>query len=330
MNNIENLFLAIMQWFVPNNFIMTSLQKLNRMVFVFLIFVFVASCQKEVEVKIPDSKYKIVLNSIMSEDSLFTVSVTRTKKLYADDNKILSISNATVSIYENGNFIENLKHIENDVYKSTFFKPKNGNTYKVVVKANGFDEASAEEVLIKQANISNITFKDSALVKENETYAKVSFDIDDPSVVKNYYELEIIIINYFPDYSQQPPVDSVRVVFPTYMLITDEALKDNFVPDIDGGGQDYGTSNLQFTDKYFDGKKYTVNAFVNSYSYTETDSMLVKVKSVSKSYYEYKRTALEQQNADGPFSEPVRVYTNVVGGVGVLGSYSQVKKYIVR
>jgi transposase len=97
--------------------------------YLLLLAFFVSSCQKEVQVEIPNSKNKIVLNCIMNEDSLFTVLVSRTKKLYVDDNVDMALTNATVSVYENGVLIENLSHDSIGIYSSKTFKPKVGNKY---------------------------------------------------------------------------------------------------------------------------------------------------------------------------------------------------------
>ena len=256
-----------------------------------------------------------------------------------DDNANINIENATVSIYENGVFIEDLKHIQDDKYQSPNFKPTNGKEYKVVVKASGYTDAEATETLIKQAVISNIVYQENVLIKQTDTLSKISFDIDDPIGVKNYYELEVLLVTKAPDYGNPNGNfdDSIRMTLQYLMLVQDEALKENFTANIDGN-TDYSTSNLQFSDKYIDGNTTTISVFlfpinltVNGNSnVTKNDSIIVNVKSVSKSYYEYKRTVLEQTYADGPFSEPVRVYTNVKGGVGILGSYSQSKKYFIK
>jgi biopolymer transport protein ExbD len=302
------------------------MKSLHKIILAIAFFSLILSCKKEVEVQLPESKYQIVMNCIMSEDSLFTVSVTRSKKLYVDDNANINITNATVSIYENGVFVEDLKHIYDDVYQSPTFKPTNGKEYKVVIKANGYTNAEATETLIKQASISNVVYQENALIKQTDTLSKISFDIADPIGVKNYYELQVLYIFKYED--PNSPTDSTRTVQPISVLIQDQELKENFTPDIDGN-TDYSTDNLQFSDKYIDGKNYKVNAFLYPiFTYhLKLDSFIVNVKSVSKSYYDYKQSVLQQLYSDGPFSEPVRVYTNVKGGVGILGSYSQVKAY---
>ena len=149
----------------------------NKIILSVAFFSLMLSCKKEVEVKLPESKYQLVMNCIMSEDSLFTVSVSRTKKLYVDDNANTDVTNATVSIYENSVFIEDLKHIKADMYQSPSFRPINGKEYKVVIKAEGYSDAEATETLIKQAVISNIVYEEIALVKQSDTLSKISFEI---------------------------------------------------------------------------------------------------------------------------------------------------------
>jgi len=290
------------------------------------------SCQKEVEVKLPESKYKLVLNSVLSTDSFVTVNVSRSKKLYIDDNKNVTISNAIVSVYENGNLLENLPYTSDGVYKSTITKPKIGNEYKIVVKADGYDNAEASETLIQQAIITNIVLEDSALFKEEQMYAKLSFEISDVAGVNNYYEVSALSGFYQKNYNPQTgqPTDSTYTQFLSYLTVTDEALKENAQGgDIDGN-TDYSDNAILFSDKYFDGKTYKVNVYLSQYQF-QKDTLTIKVKSMTKAYYEYRRTALLQSTNQGdPFSEPVRVYTNVTGGLGILGSFTEVKKFIVK
>jgi hypothetical protein len=300
--------------------------------FVVIIFL-ISSCEKEVQVDIPNAKNKIVLNCIMNEDSLFTVLVSRTKKLYVDDNADVAITNATVSIYENNVFVENLVHVSSDIYTSKTFKPKVGNTYKVIVKADGYADAVAEELLIKQAAIDDIVVSDSAYVKNGNIYSKLSFSINDPVGTNNYYELQMLgigtsYITGIDTTGQTLPSDSIRYEFPVNMLVTAEALKENYTSNNLVGNDDYTVDVLQFSDKFFDGTKYKVEVYFTG-DHLSQDSLIINVKSVSKSFYEYKKTVLDQNNT-GPFSEPVRVYSNVTGGVGILGSYSVVKKYLKR
>ena len=290
------------------------------------------SCEKEVPVDLPDSKNKLVMNCIMNEDSVFMVLVSRTKKLYVDDNANTNITNATVSIYENGVFVENLLHDTAGVYISKTFKPKVGNTYKVAISCEGYADAYAEEQLIKQAVVSDFNWKDSSMVRNDGIYSKLSFFIDDPSASSNYYEVEVISSGYYYivgfDSSGQTYIDSILYVYPLNMLILDDVLKENN-QEVDITSGDFQTSNLQFSDKSFNGSKYKIDLYLNSNNHGMNDTLLISVKSVSKSYYEYKRTALQQNNT-GPFSEPVRVYSNVTGGVGILGSYSTTKKKLLK
>jgi hypothetical protein len=301
---------------------------------ILLLAFFISSCQKEVPVEIPNAKSKIVLNCIMNEDSLFTVLVSRTKKLYVDDNVDMALTNASVSVYENGVLIENLSHDSIGIYSSKTFKPKVGNKYKVLVKADGYVDAVAEEVLIQQAKITDLNVKDSSYVKNGAVYSKLSFFIDDPANTSNYYELQMqgigmMYIEGIDSTGQPIPMDSTRIEYPISMLVVDESLKENYTSNSITGNDDYMPQVLQFSDKFINGSKYKIEVYFSSDNFFRTDSIIINIKSVSKSFYEYKRTVLEQNNT-GPFSEPVRVYSNVTGGVGILGSYNITKKYFTR
>ena len=51
----------------------------------------------------------------------------------------------------------------------------------------------------------------------------------------------------------------------------------------------------------------------------------VELQSLSYEYYMYLKTREANSNMSSfeeSFSEPVQIYTNVIGGIGILGSYS--------
>jgi hypothetical protein len=310
---------------------MITVKKITILFSIAIIFLF-AACQKEVEVKLPESSYKLVLNSILSSDSVVKVLVSRSKKLYVDDVANLKINNAVVSLYEDNDFIEILPRFEDGVYKSLNFKPQIGKEYKVIVRAPGYTDAVAKETIIQQAEINNITFQDSALILEQQMMAKVSFDIVDVPGTKNYYELSIQ--SFFYNYNFNPNtgqiIDSTKLPIPAYLTITDEALKENYEGSGLDGGNYYYTDALAFTDKFFDGKNFKVNVYFSSYQ-ANVDTLTIRIKSMTKSYYEYKRSVnLQSSVGSNPFSEPVRVFTNVEGGLGILGSYTEIRKKVSK
>lgn len=80
-----------------------------------------------------------------------------------------------------------------------------------------------------------------------------------------------------------------------------------------------------FPDDLFQGEEYTINVYfplaLGSYMVKEFVRVTIELQALSQSMYLYMRTVEQSQNAD-VFSQPVKVYTNVKGGYGVLGIYN--------
>lgn len=67
----------------------------------------------------------------------------------------------------------------------------------------------------------------------------------------------------------------------------------------------------------------TLNGTIETPAFFDTDSAIyeLSVSNISEDYYKFVQSMNLVDNADGnPFAEPARLYTNVKGGTGVLGS----------
>ena len=89
----------------------------------------------------------------------------------------------------------------------------------------------------------------------------------------------------------------------------------------------YGPYNV-FNDAYFNGRTYSVSMNVYSYWDEFYERYVVEVSRVDEALYQFKRTYEAYCDSDpesliGMFTEPVRVYTNVKNGIGVVGAQSE-------
>ena len=106
---------------------------------------------------------------------------------------------------------------------------------------------------------------------------------------------------------------------------------------------DFGNRYHVFTDALFDGNEYTLKLRVAT-SYNNDDDadtnegdnyniepaymeLCVDLQHITKDYYLYlKSRASAWGNGDfgGMFSEPIQIYNNIQGGIGILGSYTSI------
>ncbi len=75
-----------------------------------VILLFLVSCQKE-EIKVPDTGRKIVINGIITTDSLINLNLSRS--LYITDPDLVEeslLNNAQAHVYENNALIDSLHY----------------------------------------------------------------------------------------------------------------------------------------------------------------------------------------------------------------------------
>jgi hypothetical protein len=93
--------------------------------------------------------------------------------------------------------------------------------------------------------------------------------------------------------------------------------------------------NNEFSDELFNGKEYSLKFSFNSSTYIYKDQtynqtskvpikqeLNIELQSISESYFKYLRSQSASASTIEFFSEPVQIYSNVKGGIGILGSYS--------
>jgi hypothetical protein len=84
-----------------------------------------------------------------------------------------------------------------------------------------------------------------------------------------------------------------------------------------------------FDDRLFNGENYPVDIVFDKYSIHNTDSLLLKVHSLSEAYYNYlKRFELKSNTSGNPFAEPVQMFTNINCGRGIFAGYNTTQKII--
>lgn len=112
-------------------------------------------------------------------------------------------------------------------------------------------------------------------------------------------------------------------------------------------GEGYSQSQYnEFSDEIFDGKSYGLKFSTNFYNAFYKDNgnpkpnvdatpklvrneLVIQLHSVSESYYKYLKTKSVGTEGFEMFSEPVQIFSNVKGGIGVLGSYA-IKRYSIE
>lgn len=296
-----------------------------------IIPVFLNSCTKKLDYDFEDQPRKLVVNSILTSDSLVKVYVSSTQNILKADTII--IDNALVLLYQNNIFYDTLTHRGKGLYMpSNNLYPCIRCVYKVIVKVSGFPDAEAEDK-IPDFNVNydvHVTYP-YGYDQNNEAVGLFELTFKDPAGEKNYYELMI----YYKESGNNNKYG--------YLTWSDIKTDDKVL--IDEGDLDYYPGALLISDKLFNGEDISIKfkmfgQIFNISGNPSTNWTFVVLRSVSESYYKYKKYLLRhlynQNNSnsiDDPLhllfsSEPTNMYTNINNGYGIFVGYSGVMKQV--
>ena len=291
------------------------------------------SCYQEIDLE----KYKkdpaLVLNAVISNETNVLVSLSKTW-FYSDENTSSVISDADVKLYINGNFAEQMLWDKN-FYQSEI-TPQEGDRVRIEAECNS-GKVSAEAIIPAKTEIKNASV---SFLKSNWEGA-----VFGPNGYQVFSRTDVI---YQIEFQDDPEAEN-------YYLIRIEPEDGN----ITGGGDNFGSLEFStdpifigersvlegisieeglwgqggrtFLDKTINGQKYTLAIKEKGLNpYDKVLNRKIILYSLSKEYYQY-LTALQsmydetllKNMAEIGLMEPRRIYSNVEGGIGILGACQQ-------
>jgi hypothetical protein len=310
------------------------MKQILKLTFVGIIALFFfASCIKDIEFKGNVVEPLIVLNSIVSPDSILKVHVSKSR-FFLDADEISVIPDADVSVYINNRSEGKMTHIGEGYYELNH-TPVAGDVVRFDVDASDMPSVWSETQLLPQVEIIAIDTVGTVLNSENiydgygigatpiGVYYQVEYRFNvkfkDPVGVKNYYQLSVLKkINYDTFY-----------YFYSDFNFDDIVAKDQTQIEL---SDFYNQYNI-FTDDLIDGKEYplTFSVVGSKYNYLpgkqpasfRPDEIHINLRAISHDYYYYLKTKeMSENNTDNPFAEPVQIHNNVHNGIGILGTFT--------
>jgi hypothetical protein len=267
--------------------------------FILLVLLF-TSCEKYIDMEIPDNGRKIVANCIYTDTGNIVVNLSMSRFIL-DNSEYNPLSGATVQFYENNEFKGFLNEFNTGIYISSGFNASKGFEHKLII-------TKGDQIITAVSHLPNsvsISFEDTSRVqREYNEYMRLRFTISDPGANDNYYMIGFTIKDQW--------AEEMGEKYSVYFY-TDE-------PFIEEYGMDgYGV----FSDESFSGQTKTMAFDFDLYNFpSDTNVLYFNLLSVSKDMYMYVKTVNAQQANDSPFAEPVMVYTNIDNGFGIFGGYS--------
>ena len=303
------------------------------------------SCEKEIDFDGETTESQLVLNSFITPDSTIAANISESQFFLNNDYLFKAVENAEVSIYCNGILKETMQHSLNGKYISAT-KPEVGDIVKLVVKVPEKDEITGETTIYPKANvvkldsiviwtgakpiIETVNTVDNGLPKtETIVVGKYRFrtiryilTFEDAANMKNYYRLVV---------SQTSTFNGKKKVNYDYTL--DDIVSGNtkdLLPGIPAINESKNQFHV-FTDELINGKTYplsftirdTATIYLPEYQRPlPKKTVEIDLQSVCNNFYLFLKTRSDQQTANQLFSEPIQIFNNVTGGIGLVGSYT--------
>lgn len=322
-------------------------------------FIFI-SCERDVVFDGQITNPLVVVNSYITPDSIVTAYVSLSRFFQKDSIDFRSVSNADVNLWVNGILKEKLSPESFGIYKGNY-KPTITDLIKLTVDVAQMQQVSATTIFTETPVILSVDTQKVFGSKQyltcgpgcNDTVGiglnyKVNYKltIKDNGNQNNYYRLIVRSVSFTGTWNYNTnKIDTVENKnLPQYSAFdfTDVVSGNIKDPLADTGTSPVGEllsnpSNIYnvFSDEIFNGKNYTLKFSTNEktdhyfsieslrYSAGNTlkNKVYISLQSISKEYYLYLKTR-SASKATNYFSEPIQVYTNINGGIGILGSYT--------
>ena len=261
-----------------------------------------SSCVKDADIELPNADPMLVVSSFISpQDSLVQVAVSLSSPLYSNhiaSTKFTPLLNASVIINNGVNdyHLEYNNKLERYVMDTVKLKIVAGTTYYLYVRSPEGKLASAiTTVPVKNTSLQYAVAKDPV----DATKYTLQASWKDPAATTDYYIFDVRYTSFFlyTGYSSifGPFTDTIKTW--------------------DGG-------TYYVKDNQNNGGAFNRNeTFI--YNPAKKDTVYTTLTTISEEYFDYQdKLNLAYQSMSTPFSEPVQMYTNVKGGLGIFASYN--------
>ncbi len=302
----------------------------------FLFLISFYSCSTKLDLDIPNLPPQIVLTGFITNDSIISIKISKTSPISEDNFE--KVNNATVKLYKNNQFIENLTKTDDGLYMSSV-TASIGIVYTVIIDVPGFEQLSAStSVPEKPALTFAILYPDSYFDQQQLQYASKAvtsfYDIPDN---EDFYQISFYTFDYKgsewdSDTGNFIITDSARVNFRgvQYMNSNDPIILNE--GDINYYRDKSDIRSFVFSDELLN-RYNTLNIYVRGINSYETGESVCVLRSISFDYYKFQKSWIRQSfnqglgdfNPSNMFlvKNPNDLYSNVKNGLGIFAGYSE-------
>ncbi len=294
----------------------------------FSLLLALAGCEQPAVFSPEKPKAQLVVVSNFTRDKAIQVFVSKSRSIL-DEVEGGYVLDATVEIYEGDIYLETLELTEPRPYTSEvpFYAtrqliPKVNTTYTIRVEAPGCEPAMAKSKIPASISLASASIADFALDdgKEPDAFSAsytLSLSFNDPSEEKNYYHLSL-----YQQIHRYQIYEGDTLITGAYLLSLKFNPQDNTngrIAHINGG--------LLVEDNDLNNGKAISFELPLKIQLKKGEELLGKLflelRAVTEEYYLYFSSLSRQKHSpDSPFSEPVILFDNIDGGLGIFAGYN--------
>mgnify|MGYP000436098463 FL=1 len=284
-------------------------------IFLILSALTLSNCTKEIEFDAQDIAPRIVVNSLFTNDSIWSAHISRSVGVL-ETTSYTTIDNASVNIFDdNANLVTTLTHQGDGLYTSpTGVSSQPNQSYTLEASASGYESVNATNSIPSAVPIYQLDTVTSTN-NDGETILEATITFQDPPNVSNYYMLEVFVTGMYYDEWEQ---DSIEIREP--LQISCDDINVETVNRFNFGGFENTYLYLMLKDQNFDGENYSLTFSVINYAELKEMDLFGEIRLVntSEEYFNYlKSFNMYQRTINNPFATPVQVYSNVNNGMGI-------------
>lgn len=314
-----------------------------RLIAALLALGVLVGCERTLSIEGPPYQKKAVLTGLLFPDSAITIRLTYTAPA-STTTAYEAITNAQVQLFDNGQPTGLLANRGQGFYRTAVF-PKAGHTYRVVAIIPGYGQLQAEDQMpVRPAGKLTVDNRAEGNPNNNPNF-QLTFQPADavtPYWFSFYVTKQESILsgncNSLPGDPQLGPCTGRYVLYSRRnYILTNSGYLDRFNSDYDGSSGAYIYSDFaRFDPAFVLGKPVdliftTYNQLAYPKDRVKGEVNAVDLIATGPNYDRFLRSVLQAQMnqvtssddlLNNPFAEVTPVYTNVTGGLGILGAVS--------
>ena len=276
-----------------------------------------AGCEKMVEFDVEEVTPKVVIVSRPDADSTVQVRLTYSR-FFLDNHAFRTITDADVRLFANGMQISPDSAGDGNYYFNC--RPQPGDSMALQVLAPGHDLVEAGTIVPSAPDFEVL----EALYDSLTRTCHVKVRINDPKG-SNYYQVSFEMWTVRHNNGNADDTVLVPIWISSEDMVFTDATSLDYMLD---GGQTYVSGRkLSFSDALFDGKAYTMEFEVWEMFMDMGAGILdpvfpiqVQLTALTRDRYQYDRTLKQSYEQEDFLSEPIQIFTNVKGGIGIFAS----------